>query len=55
MPFTEELGISEAQKEGSVVVMPQFKVSQSEKKLVEVKLQSSLFMSLGYNREPNDD
>ena len=54
VPFTEELGISEAQKEGSVVVMPQFKMSQSRKKLVEVKLQSSLFMSLGYNREPDD-
>ena len=50
-----ELSISEAQMEGNVVVMPQFKAAESQKKPLEVKLTSSFYLPLGYNREPNDD
>ena len=54
--FGELLGISEAQKEGSIVVMPQFKPSETRKrKLLEVKLKNNQFVPLGYNRDPADE
>lgn len=48
------LSLSEAQQPGQVVVMPQYKVSEIRKRVIEVKLQDNLYMPLGYNREPND-
>ena len=53
--FTEApLSLSEAQTDGKVVIMPQFKQSDPKKRPVEIKLQNKNYFPLGYNRLPED-
>ena len=55
MSFTMlPISLSETQRQGVIVVMPQFKDSVDSKKQIEVKFKDSHYIPIGYNRSPND-